>query len=152
MQDPNTGTTSLAPSTLPPLADRNFTSTNSSIPVNQTTGVLSWTSGFEGFTTIKCTYADGCYNEVSFGLQVPFTFETLVPANGSQYRFALAGDQYIEYGDGTAENNSGSFDHTYSASGNGFGTWRTIKIFDQSETKKFTGISAPGSYNFNPGG
>ena len=150
MQDPDTGTTSLAPSTLPPLADRNFTSTNSSISVNQTTGVLSWTSGFEGFTTIKCTYADGCYNEVGFGLQVPFTFETLVPANGAQYRFALAGDQYIEYGDGTAENNSGSFDHTYSASGNGFGTWRTIKIFDQGETKKFTGISAPSSYNFNP--
>ena len=148
--DPDTGTTSLTPSTLPPLADRNFTSTNSSISVNQTTGVLSWTSGFEGFTTVRCTYANGCYNEVSFGLQVPFTFETLVPASGSQYRFALAGDQYIEYGDGTAENNSGSFDHTYSASGSGFGTWRTIKIFDQSATKKFTGISAPSAYNFNP--
>ena len=142
--------TSLTPSTLPPVADRDFSSTNAGMTVNQTTGVLSWASNFEGFTTVRCTYADGCYNEVSIGVQVPFTFETLVPASGSQYRFALTGDQYIEYGDGTAENNSGSFNHTYSASGNGFGTWRTIKIFDQSETKKFTGISASSSYNFNP--
>ena len=150
MIDPDTGTTSNTPSLLPPVADRNFTSTNASITVNQTTGVLNWAAGVEGFTIVRCTYADGCYNEVSFGIQVPFVLETLVPTGGLNYRFNLQGSQYIDYGDGTSEFNTGSMDHTYAASGGGFGTWRTIKIFDQSATKKFTGISAWTSYNTNP--
>ena len=150
MIDPDTGTTSNTPSLLPPVADRDFTSTNASITVNQTTGVLNWAAGVEGFTTVRCTYADGCYNEVSFGIQVPFVLETLVPTGGLTYRFNLQGRQYIDYGDGTNGFNTGSMNHTYAASGGGFGTWRTIKIFDQSATKKFTGISAWTSYNTNP--
>ena len=45
--------TSVTPTVLPPLADRNFTSTNSNMPVNQTTGVITQASGYVGNTTIR---------------------------------------------------------------------------------------------------
>ena len=145
MVDPSS-TTSLTPSTLPPVADRNFSSTNAGVTVNQNTGVLSWASNFEGFTTVRCTYADGCYNEVNIGIQVPFTMRRLIPAAGQTAQVGTRGYQYIDWGDGVAETNSGSASHTYSAAGTGFGTWRTIKIFDKSATEKFTGMQAYGNY------
>jgi hypothetical protein len=145
MVDPSSAT-SLTPSTLPPVADRNFSSTNASITVNQTTGVLSWASNFEGFTTVRCTYADGCYNEVSIGVQVPFTMRRLIPAAGQTVQVGTIGNQYIDWGDGVAETNSDAASHAYSAAGTGFGTWRTIKIFDKSATEKFTGMTSSGAY------
>ena len=148
MVDPSS-TTSLTPSLLPPVADRNFTSTNSSITVDQTTGVLSWASNFEGFTTVRCTYANGCYNEVNVGVQVPTVLRRLIPAAGQTASFNLRGSQYIDWGDGTAEANSGNASHAYAAAGTGWGTWRTIKIFDKSATEKFTGFNGTSSANFD---
>ena len=144
MVDP-ASTTSLTPSLLPPVADRNFTSTNSSVTVDQTTGVLSWASNFEGFTTVRCTYANGCYNEVSVGVQVPTVLRRLIPAAGQTALFGFRGNQYIDWGDGTAETNSGTASHAYAAAGTGWGVWRTIKIFDKSATEKFTGFTANGN-------
>lgn len=148
MVDPSSAT-SLTPSLLPPVADRNFSSTNTSMTIDQTTGVLSWASDFEGFTTVRCTYANGCYNEVNVGVQVPTVLRRLIPAGGQTVSFNLRGSQYVDWGDGTAGTNSGNASHTYSAAGTGWGTWRTIKIFDKSATEKFTGFNGTSTANYD---
>ena len=53
---------SSTPSTVP--AGAIFSTTSSSVTLNSTTGVVSWSAGAFAAPTIKCTYTDGCYNEV----------------------------------------------------------------------------------------
>jgi len=138
-----TGITTISPTTTPP-AGSVFTATNS-LSIDSSTGVIT-PGSFRGGSTIRCTYPDGCYNEVVMLIQVPFTMRRLIPAAGQTALVGTMGSQYIDWGDGTAETNTGTASHAYSAAGTGFGTWRTIKIFDKSATEKFTGMQANGSY------
>lgn len=55
-------TQSVTPTTVP--AGAIFSSTDTGVTVNASTGVVSWDNTFMGTPTIRCTYADGCYNEV----------------------------------------------------------------------------------------
>ena len=61
-------TQSVTPSTLP--AGAVFSSTDSGVTVNASTGVVSWDSTFMGTPTIRCTYTDGCYNEVQMTMLI----------------------------------------------------------------------------------
>ena len=61
-------TQSVTPSTAP--AGATFSSTDPGVTVNASTGVVSWASTFMGTPTIRCTYADGCYNEVQMSMIV----------------------------------------------------------------------------------
>lgn len=121
--------TSVTPTVLPPLADRNFTSTNSNMPVNQTTGVITQASGYVGNTTIRCTYADGCYNEVSIVSDYPMKF-TIDTSYGTandllmQLPFYVTGqvtdDIAISWGDNgyqTISNSQQTITHTYGSAG-----------------------------------
>ena len=74
-----TGITTISPTTTPP-AGSVFTATNS-LSINSSTGVITIGS-FRGGSTIKCTYPDGCYNEVLFLIQVPFKMTIEVPNGG----------------------------------------------------------------------
>ena len=121
--------TSITPTILPPLADRNFTSTNSNMPVNQTTGVITQASGYVGNTTIRCTYADGCYNEVNIVSDYPmkFTIDTSYGTAGNlsmQLPFYVTGqvtdDIAISWGDNgyqTISNSQQTITHTYGSAG-----------------------------------
>jgi len=59
-------TQSVTPTTVP--AGATFSSTDQGVTVNASTGVVSWANTFMGTPTIRCTYADGCYNEVKMSM------------------------------------------------------------------------------------
>lgn len=61
-------TQSVTPSTIP--SGGQFSSTDPGVTVNSSTGVVSWTSTYMGLPVIRCTYADGCYNEVQMSMLV----------------------------------------------------------------------------------
>jgi len=61
-------TQSVTPTTVPTGAT--FSSTDPGVTVNASTGVVSWDSTYMGLPIIRCTYADGCYNEVQMSMLV----------------------------------------------------------------------------------
>ena len=61
-------TQSVTPTTVPSGAI--FSSTDPGVTVDAGTGVVSWASTFMGTPTIRCTYTDGCYNEVQMSMLV----------------------------------------------------------------------------------
>ena len=61
-------TQSVTPTTVP--SGGQFSSTDPSVTVDENTGVVSWANGFMGTPTIRCTYTDGCYNEVQMSMLV----------------------------------------------------------------------------------
>jgi len=61
-------TQSVTPTTVP--AGATFSSTDQGVTVNASTGVVSWANTFMGTPTIRCTYADGCYNEVKMSMLI----------------------------------------------------------------------------------
>lgn len=121
--------TSITPTVLPPLADRNFSSTNTNMPVDQLTGVITQSSGYVGSTTIRCTYANGCYNEVSIVSDYPmkFTIDTSYgTANDLLMKLPfyvtgqVADDIAISWGDNgyqTISNSQQTITHTYGSAG-----------------------------------
>jgi len=82
-------TQSVTPSTLP--AGAVFSSTDTDITVNASTGVVSWDSTFMGTPTIRCTYTDGCYNEVQMSMLVTVD-------NNYSMKFDSASSSYINLG------------------------------------------------------
>lgn len=121
--------TSITPTVLPPLADRNFSSTNTNMPVDQLTGVITQSSGYVGSTTIRCTYANGCYNEVSIVSDYPMKF-TIDTSYGTandllmKLPFYVTGqvtdDIAISWGDNgyqTISNATQTITHTYGSAG-----------------------------------
>jgi len=121
--------TSITPTVLPPLADRNFSSTNTNMPVDQLTGVITQSSGYVGSTTIRCTYANGCYNEVNIVSDYPMKF-TIDTSHGTandllmKLPFYVTGqvtdDIAISWGDNgyqTIDNSTQTITHTYGSAG-----------------------------------
>ena len=132
-----TGITTISPTVTPP-AGSVFTSTNS-LNINSSTGVITIGS-FRGGSTIRCTYPDGCYNEVTMLIQVPFVMRTTIPGliNGVNYLDMQinpqmsAGECFVDWGDSSSQILTGQTAHTYSAAGD-----YDIKIFDSPNGSKF---------------
>lgn len=61
-------TQSVTPTTIP--TGGQFSSTDPDVTVDQNTGVVSWDSTYMGLPIIRCTYTDGCYNEVQMTMLV----------------------------------------------------------------------------------
>jgi len=61
-------TQSVTPTTVP--SGSQFSSTDPGVTVDQNTGVVSWASTYMGLPVIRCTYADGCYNEVQMSMLI----------------------------------------------------------------------------------
>ena len=61
-------TQSVTPTTVP--TGGQFSSTDPGVTVNASTGVVSWANTFMGTPTIRCTYTDGCYNEVQMSMLI----------------------------------------------------------------------------------
>ena len=53
---------SATPTTIP--TGSQFSTATSGVTVDPSTGVVSWANTFLGIPVIRCTYTDGCYNEV----------------------------------------------------------------------------------------
>ena len=135
-----TGTTTISPTTTPP-AGSVFTATNG-LNISES-GVITIGS-FRGGSTIRCTYPDGCYNEVVMLIQVPFTMRTTIPANGSNFTLSPQmsdGECFIDWGDASSEVLTGSTTHSYAVSGSD--QEYDIKLFDSPSGSKFTGFAAP---------
>ena len=61
-------TQSVTPTTVP--TGGQFSSTDPGVTVDEDTGVVSWDSTYMGLPIIRCTYTDGCYNEVQMSMLV----------------------------------------------------------------------------------
>lgn len=103
-----------------------FTSSNSNIAVNSSTGVINTPTG--GNTTIRYTLADGCYTEQAIVINFPFKIEVEIPSG--DLVFPIYGnsssdadyDFTVDWGDGTSNSYSGtaagrSISRTYGAAG-----------------------------------
>ncbi len=135
-----TGITTISPTTTPP-AGSVFTATNS-LSINSSTGVITIGS-FRGGSTIRCTYPDGCYNEVVMLIQVPFTMRTKIPAGSSSFILSPQmsdGECFIDWGDTNSETLTGSTTHSYATSGSD--QEYDIKLFDSPSGSKFTGFAS----------
>jgi len=140
--DPAVYPTGISPTTIPSGAV--FSTTTSGVTVNASTGVVSYASTFRGGITVKCTYTNGCYNEVGFIVQVPFVMRTVIPASGSTSAYVLkpqmsANECFVNWGD-TVETLTGNTTHNYPASGSD--TTYDIEIFDSPGGSKFEGFNA----------
>ena len=119
--DPTAYPTGISPTTIPSGAV--FSTTTSGVTVNASTGAISYASTFRGGITIKCTYTDGCYNEVQFIVQVPFVMRTVIPGlvAGTTYLDMelkpqmSAGECFVDWGDSNSQTLTGNTTHTYAA-------------------------------------
>ncbi len=146
-----TGITTISPTTTPP-AGSVFTATNS-LSINSSTGVITINT-FRGSSTIRCTYPDGCYNEVAMVLQVPFQVDVTINSSTS-YVWGFnpqmsAGECLVDWGDSSSETVTGNITHTYANTG-GDATY-SVKIFDAPSGSKFTGFNAWNNTYINNGG
>lgn len=131
-----TGTTTISPTTTPP-AGSVFTATNG---LNISASGVITIGSFRGSSTIRCTYPDGCYNEVNMLIQVPFVMRTTIPGlvNGVNYLDMQlkpqmsAGECFVDWGDNSTQVLTGTTTHTYSSAGD-----YDIKIFDSPNGSKF---------------
>ena len=138
--DPSS-TTSVTPNLIP--SGALFSTTTSGVTVNQSTGEVSWASTFSGSINVKCTYTDGCYNEVTILVQVPFVMRTKIPAGGSNFTLSPQmsnGECFIDWGDTNSETLTGSTTHSYATSGSD--QEYDIKLFDSANGSKFTGFAS----------
>jgi surface protein len=135
-----TGITTISPTVTPP-AGSVFTATNGlSISAS---GVIT-IGTFRGGSTIRCTYPDGCYNEVVMLIQVPFVMRTVIPGLvGSTTYLDMevkpqmsAGECFVDWGDSNSETLTGNTTHTYASAGT-----YDIKIFDSPSGSKFENFS-----------
>jgi hypothetical protein len=67
---------SVTPTTVP--TGGQFSTTSSGVNVNSSTGEVTWSAGIFAAPTIRCTYSDGCYNEVKMFIvdTVPNSYST----------------------------------------------------------------------------
>ena len=135
-----TGITTISPTTTPP-AGSVFTATNG-LTISSS-GVITINT-FRGGSTIRCTYPDGCYNEVVMLIQVPFVMRTVIPGLvGSTTYLDMevkpqmsAGECFVDWGDSNSETLTGNTTHTYASAGT-----YDIKIFDAASGSKFENFS-----------
>jgi hypothetical protein len=95
-----------------------FSTTTSGITINSSTGEVSWLSNFTGAIAVKCTYDDGCFNEIDLSVSNPTKVSMFVTPGveetvGIGY---ISGQGFtVDWGDGNVE----LFDQYYPA-------WSTI--------------------------
>ena len=145
-----TGITTISPTTTPP-AGSVFTATNGLTISNS--GVITINT-FRGGSTIRCTYPDGCYNEVVMLIQVPFQVDVTINSSTS-YVWGFNpqmsdGECLVDWGDSSSETVTGNITHTYANTG-GDATY-SVKIFDAPSGSKFTGFNAWNNTYINNGG
>ena len=134
-----TGVTTISPTTTPS-AGSVFTATNG-LSIS-TSGIITIGS-FRGGSTIRCTYPDGCYNEVVMLIQVPFVMRTKIPAGSSNFILSPQmsdGECFIDWGDANSETLTQSTTHSYAVSGSD--QEYDIKLFDSPSGSKFTGFAS----------
>ena len=135
-----TGITTISPTVTPP-AGSVFTATNG---LNISASGVITIGSFRGSSTIRCTYPDGCYNEVLLLIQVPFKMTIEVPNGGIDlainYAVTSAGEYAVDWGDGVAEIVSGNKTHTWSNS-TGSPITREMSFFDSPSGSVFKGFS-----------
>jgi hypothetical protein len=76
-------TQSVTPTTVP--TGGQFSSTDPGVTVDQNTGVVSWDSTYMGLPIIRCTYTDGCYNEVQMSMLVTVDNNYSMVFDGTSY-------------------------------------------------------------------
>ena len=143
-----TGITTISPITTPP-AGSVFTATNS-LSINSSTGVITIGS-FRGGSTIRCTYPDGCYNEVVMLIQVPFKMNITIPAGSTSFELKpqmSAGECFVDWGDSNSQTLTANTTHSYASSGSD--QTYPVKIFDSPSGSKFTGFNS--SWSATSGG
>lgn len=138
-----TGITTISPTTTPP-AGSVFTATNS-LSINSSTGVITINT-FRGGTTIRCTYPDGCYNEVQMLIQVPLKLNVTIPNGGFDFAvpFKVNNSAIVQWETGGATQDvTGTTTNTY-VNNTGSDKVETISIFDgiDSSTNYFKGFNA----------
>ena len=138
-----TGITTISPTTTPP-AGSVFTATNS-LSINSSTGVITINS-FRGGSTIRCTYPDGCYNEVQMLIQVPLKLNVTIPNGGFDFAvpFKVNNSAIVQWETGGATQDvTGTTTNTY-VNNTGSDKVETISIFDgiDSSTNYFKGFNA----------
>jgi len=92
-------TQSVTPTTVP--AGGQFSSTDPGATVDQNTGVVSWANGFMGTPVIRCTYADGCYNEVQMSMLVTVDNNYSMEFDGTSSYIDCGDSDSFSFGDGT---------------------------------------------------
>jgi hypothetical protein len=145
---------SMTPITFP--AGSTFTSSNASMPIVESTGVISWASNFSGESIIRCTYPDGCYNEVNMLVGVPMKMTFRMPVGSLSanvgYTNAVRTNEFaIDWGDGNlGDQNNNS--HTYASDGDY--TVSVFKNYDPSMGSRSYLLSVDqwGEYNHYLGG
>lgn len=80
---------SVTPTTVP--TGGQFSTTSSGVNVNSSTGEVTWSAGVFAAATIKCTYTDGCYNEVEM-----FIVDTVSNSYSMKFDGALDTSFYFE--------------------------------------------------------
>jgi surface protein len=145
---------SITPTTFP--AGSTFTSSNASMPIVASTGVVSWASNFSGESIIRCTYPDGCYNEVNMLVGVPMKMTFRMPVGSLSanvgYSNAVRTNEFvIDWGDGSLGDQS-SNTHTYASDGDY--TVSVFKNYDPSMGSRSYLLSVDkwGEYNHYLGG
>ena len=147
--DPTVYTTGISPTTVP--SGATFSTTTNGVTVNPTTGVMSWASTFRGGIDLKCVYSDGCYNEVSFIVQVPLKMNITIPSGSTNFELKpqmSAGECFVDWGDNSSQTLTANTTHSYASSGSD--QTYSVKIFDSPSGSKFTGFNS--SWNATSGG
>ena len=154
----------ITPSNFP--AGSTFSSTNAGMTINQNTGVISWASNFSGESVIRCTYPDGCYNEVNMLVGVPMVYKVTVGdsnyGNGDLgFQVQSIGDYRtqsvaIDLGDGTTAVGVNGINHTYAAAGDYnisiFGNFDPWFYNLSNDANKLREVSKWGESNHSLGG
>jgi len=126
-------TQSVTPTTVPTGAT--FSSTDPGITVNASTGVVSWDSTYMGLPIIRCTYTDGCYNEVQMSMLVTVD-------NNYSMAFDAASSTYIDCG------NSDDFTFINGAVDSGFSISAWIKMDDATRFRIANKYKNPGDKEY----
>ncbi len=154
----------ITPSSFP--AGSTFSSTNAGMTINENTGVVSWASNFSGESIIRCTYPDGCYNEVNMLVGVPMVYKVTVGdsnyGNGDLgFQVQSIGDYRtqsvaIDLGDGTTVSGVDGINHTYATAGDYdisiFGNFDPWFYNLSNDANKLREVSKWGESNHSLGG
>jgi hypothetical protein len=105
-----------------------FSSSNSNIAINSTTGVINTPNG--GNTTIRYTLDNGCYTEQDIVINFPFKIEVVIPSDDLVFPiFGNSGDYSlynftVDWGDNTSNSYSGQPGRSISKTYNSAGTYQ----------------------------
>lgn len=94
-------TQSVTPTTVP--AGATFSSTDPGVTVNASTGVVSWDSTYMGLPVIRCTYADGCYNEVQMSMLITIDNNYSMEFDGTGSHIDCGDSDNFSFGNGTTD-------------------------------------------------